>query len=292
MQNSQFSPLEREIARETDLVAYLRAQGEVVSPSGTEYQWKCQGQKVTIRRNLWFHQYERVGGDAVGFLRHFCGLPYGEAVRKLLRYQGMEPTAPEQPTALPFELPPGNDNLRRVKAYLTSHRKLDGDILSTFIYRNMIYESAEYHNAVFVGYDREGQPRHAHKRGTAARGSFKGNVPGSLPEYSFHWAGKSERIFLFESPIDLLSFLCLHPENWQQHSYAAACSVSDRVLFQCLRDQPHLGEIYLCFDRDTAGQTAARRISDKLFLQGISSKTLLPKQKDWNEDLCVQRGGA
>lgn len=56
--------------------------------------------------------------------------------------------------------------------------------------------------------------------------------------------------------------------------------------------QPDLGEIYLCFDRDTAGQTAARRISDKLFLQGISSKTLLPKQKDWNEDLCIQRGGA
>lgn len=292
MQNSQFSPLEREIARETDLVAYLRAQGEVVSPSGTEYQWKCQGQKVTIRRNLWFHQYERVGGDAVGFLRHFCGLSYGEAVRKLLHYQGMEPTVPEQPPAVPFELPPSNDNLRRVKAYLTSQRRLDWDILSTFIFRNMIYESAEYHNAVFVGFDPEGQPRHAHKRGTAARGSFKGNVEGSRPEYSFHWVGRSEKIYLFESPIDLLSFLCLHPENWQQHSYAAACSVSDRVLFQCLRDQPYLEKIYLCFDKDTPGQTAARRISDKLFLQGISAQILLPTHKDWNEDLCIQRGGA
>ena len=27
--------------------------------------------------------------------------------------------------------------------------------------------SADYHNAVFVGYDSSGKPRHAHKRGTS-----------------------------------------------------------------------------------------------------------------------------
>ena len=30
----------------------------------------------------------------------------------------------------------------------------------------MIYESAKYHNAVFVGYDKDGNPRHACMRGT------------------------------------------------------------------------------------------------------------------------------
>ena len=59
--------------------------------------------------------------------------------------------------------------------------------------RGMIYESSDYHNAVFVGVDPQGQPKHAHKRGTGSESTYKGNVPGSQPEYSFHWMGTSSR---------------------------------------------------------------------------------------------------
>ena len=38
-----------------------------------------------------------------------------------------------------------------------------------------------------------GQPKHAHKRGTGSESTYKGNVPGSQPEYSFHWMGTSSR---------------------------------------------------------------------------------------------------
>ena len=44
----------------------------------------------------------------------------------------------------------------------------------------MIYESADYHNAVFVGYDMDGIPRHAHKRGTGSESTYKGNADGSF----------------------------------------------------------------------------------------------------------------
>ena len=84
----------------------------------------------------------------------------------------------------------------------------------------MIYESADYHNAVSGGFDTDGVPRHAHKRGTGSQSSYKGNIGGSLPEYSFHWHGQSERLYLFEAPIDLLSFISMNKDKWQQHSYA------------------------------------------------------------------------
>lgn len=83
----------------------------------------------------------------------------------------------------------------------------------------------------------------------------------------------------------MLSFISMHKKNWQQHSYAAACSVSDRVLFQMLKDNPNISEVFLCMDSDEPGQTAAKRISDKLFTQGINAKILVPEHKDWNEDL-------
>ena len=77
----------------------------------------------------------------------------------------------------------------------------------------------------------------------------------------------------------------MHKENWINHSYAASCSVSDRVLFQCLKDNPNIKKVYLCFDNDEPGQIASDKISKKLSEKGIQSEILVPKLKDWNEDL-------
>ena len=51
------------------------------------------------------------------------------------------------------------------------------------------------------------------------------------------------------------------------------------------RDNPNITEVFLCMDSDEPGQAAARRISDKLFTQGINARILVPEHKDWNEDL-------
>ena len=181
-----------------------------------------------------------------------------------------------------------------------------------FANENMIYESADYHNAVFVGFDKNGIPRHANKRGIGRGSTFKGNAESSMDEFAFHRIGKSKYLYLFEAPIDMLSFISMQKTNdlqkillrenelkytkmferelaaaacrWKNHSYAASCSVSDRVLFQCLNDYPYIEKVYLCLDSDEPGQTAADRISTKLFALGIESEILVPIHKDWNED--------
>ena len=284
-----FSPEQTEIARRTNLVELLRSQGEQLKPSGSEYEWLCQGQKVTIRRNLWYHQYEQAGGNAVDFVRKFMGKTFVDAVEFLLQYNGEPlPDRPQQKRE-PFSLPEANSNMKRIFAYLVNQRGIDREVLYAFVHKRMVYESAKHHNAVFVGYDREGVPRHAHKRSTASGGTYKCNAQGSQPEYSFHWAGTDGELYLFEAPIDLLSYITLHPEGWRTHSYASACSVSDKVLFQMLRDYPNIRMVHVCFDSDEPGQTAAQRISDRLFLRGIKSEILVPAHKDWNEDLVSER---
>ena len=179
--------------------------------------------------------------------------------------------------------------MRRVFAYLLFQRGIDRDVLYSFAHNKMIYESKKHHNAVFVGYDTNGIPRHAHKRGTGSESTYKGNAPSGVPEYSFHWHGRSPYVCLFEAPIDMLSFISMHKKHWKEHSYAAACSVSDRVLFQMLEDNPNLKEVFLCLDNDEAGHKAAKRISDKLFVRGVKTHILAPTGKDWNEDLLVMR---
>lgn len=282
-----FTKEQREQARQTDLANFLIGQGEKVKKSGSEYEWLDGSQKVTIRGHLWYHQYEQKGGDAIDFIRKFYNKDYAEAVQMLLNNGGSQiiTSPPIEKEHKPFKLPPRNDRMSRVFSYLLLTRGIDKDVLFEFVRRKMIYESANYHNAVFVGYDSSGKPRHAHKRGTVTNNPYKGNVAGSQPEYSFHFNGTSEKLFLFEAPIDMLSYISMHKKNWKEHSYAASCSVSDRVLFQCLNDNPNIKNVFLCFDNDEAGQTANKRIADKLNKQNIQNEILIPNYKDWNEHI-------
>lgn len=288
-----FTKEQREQARRTDLANFLISQGEKVKKSGSEYEWLDGSQKVTIRGHLWYHQYEQKGGDAIDFIRKFYNKDYAEAVQMLLSNYGgqivnLQTTEREQKS---FILPPRNDRMSRVFSYLLLTREIDKDVLFEFVRKKMIYESADFHNAIFVGYDSSGKPRHAHKRGTVTSNPYKGNVAGSQPEFSFHWHGTSDKIFLFEAPIDMLSYISMHKENWKNHSFAASCSVSDRVLFQCLKDNPNIKNVFLCFDNDEAGQTANKRIAEKLNSMNIQNEILIPNYKDWNEDLIFEPKG-
>lgn len=285
-----FTEEQREQARQTDLAALLRHCGQIVKPSGSEFQWSNDGQKITVRGNVWYNQYTQEGGDAIAFAQHFFGFSYQDAVQYMLAMHcGIAvPSYTSYPAAV-FKLPEKHDNMRRVYAYLLHQRGIDKAVLDAFVYRNLIYESAKYHNVVFVGKDKEKNPRHAHKRGSGSQSTYKGNTPGSQPEYSFHWVGASDTLYLFEAPVDLLSFITMHKSGWRNHSYAASCSVSDKVLWQMLHDYPYIKRVRICFDSDAAGQRAAERIADKLKSQNIPYEILVPVGKDWNEDLLLRK---
>ena len=242
-------------AKHTDLAMLLQGMGETVRRSGSEYEWLDGGKKVTLRGNLWYHQYEMTGGDAIDFAKRFFGKTFPEAVvflnggssAQLLR------SSPAEKEKKLFTLPRKAADMRRLFGYLCGHRGIDRDVLLTFVRKSMVYESADHYNVVFVGYDKNRTARHAHQRGSYSFSQFKGNVDRSDPAFSFHWNGTSGKLFLFEAPIDMLSFISMHKNNWQQHSYAAACSVSDLVLFQCMKDSD-IDKVYLCLDNDDARQ--------------------------------------
>ena len=154
-----FTEQQREQARRTDLAAFLRQCGEEVKRSGSENMWLDHGQKVTIRGNLWFHQYEQVGGDAIDFACRFYNMEYPEAVQLMLAMDAGTIREPVEPfSQKPLEIPQKHENMRRVYGYLLRCRCIDKEVLDAFSYRGLVYESADYHNAVFVGADREGKP--------------------------------------------------------------------------------------------------------------------------------------
>jgi hypothetical protein len=152
----------------------------------------------------------------------------------------------------------------------------------------MLYEDAKYHNVVFVGTDEKGVARHAHKRSTNTYGAaFRQNIEGSDPRYSFHHIGTDGSLYVFEAPIDFLSYITLYPEEWEKHNYVACCGTSAQPVLWMLDRLPQVRDVFLCLDNDQAGHTASLRMAEQIGQRGIAAARLASVKKDWNEDLCV-----
>ena len=279
------------------MVALLRSRGETLKKLGSEWEWKFHDERVTIRNNVWFNQYTQKGGDAVDFFHYFYGESEEQAAAMLLNcsvtdlknlparsssnFPRTKKEEPKQP-----EIPPAHGNMRRVFAYLCQTRGVTPEMVSAFARKGLIYEDANHHNAVFVGRDELGKIRHLHARGTLTGSHFRQTLPGSEGAYSFHWQGSSGKLYAFEAPIDLLSYISLHPEGWRDHTYVALCGVSAAPIHHLLETQPRLEEVTLCLDNDEAGHKAARRIAGELLGEwNVAVSAEFPTLKDWNDEL-------
>ena len=283
-----FTSEQKERAASVDLEEFLRRQGERLIKSGREKRL-ASDHSVTICGCEWFDHASNEGGRAVSFVQKFYGKSYVEAMTMLLgsSVESAYPQAKKQATApqKPFIPPVPNANMHRVFAYLLKTRGLDADVVSDFARRKLIYEDAAHHNAVFIGTDENGCPRHAHLRSTSSHGKlFRLNVEASDPRYSFHHTGTDGSLYVFEAPIDMLSFICMHPDHWQEHSYVACCGTSPHPVLQMVK--PDTKIVYLCLDNDKTGHAASERMAELLHKRDIMSERLVPELKDWNEDLC------
>lgn len=282
-------------AGEVDLERFLLSQGEELIRSGPEKRLK-RDHSVTVRGNEWYDHAIKEGGGPVSFVQRFYGLSYPEAMSMLLGGEQGQPFQKAEPRQeaphKPFQLPSANSDMRRVYAYLMQQRLISRDVLTTFAKAGLIYEDAEHHNAVFVGNDEHGVARHAHKRSVNSFGkTFRINVEGCQPQYSFHWNGSSDCLYVFEAPIDMLSFLTLYPKDWQKHSYVALCGTSDNALLWMMEQNPQLKKVALCLDHDPAGIEACGQHIETL--RGLGYIQVVPLQsqhKDWNEDLKALHG--
>lgn len=291
-----FSDEQKRMANSIDLAEFLRGRGESLIRSGPEYRLKSD-HSVTVRGNKWYDHATRQGGGPVDFVQHFYGMNYQDAMQLLLGGYGAAVSVPTVKPCDPepdkeFTLPKANKDMRRVFAYLTKTRGIDPQVLSAFAKKELVYEDAAHHNAVFVGLDSVGTPRHAHLRNTQSFGkTFRINESGSKPQFSFHWLGTNDTLYAFEAPIDMLSYISLHPEEWEKSSYVALCGVSEKPILWMLEQYPNLKRITLGLDNDQAGIEAVKRITDILSEKGYEEVIAnFSLGKDWNEDLKVTRG--
>ena len=298
-----FTEEQKITANSVELADFLRMRGEKLERAGREYKLiysdvSGRHDSITMSGSRWFDHKNQVGGGAIKFMQYFYNMDFPAAVQELLGYS-VEPlqrsppkTAVQAEKPRNFRLPEANENMHRVYAYLIKQRFINPEIIGYFAKNRTLYEDKEHHNAVFVGVDKNGIPRQAHKRSTSTFGkSFRQTLEGSDTKYSFAHLGESEKIFVFEAPIDMLSYLTLNPENWQKHSYIAMNGVYENAVLTALKGHSNLSEIMICTDNDEGGIDAADRQKDILSDSGYADiRRILPRNKDFNEDLKQHNG--
>lgn len=282
-----FTQEQKQRAASTDLEVFLQSRGEKLFRSGKEKRL-ASDHSVTIRGGEWYDHAAGRGGNAISFLQQYYNMSFPEAMQALLGGD-FKPAEQARPEPKPFVLPEINSDMRRVFAYLTKTRGIDKRVVAAFAHDKLLYEDAKYHNVVFVGRDESEAPVHAHLRSTNSHGkTFRINVEGSDPRYSFHHIGTNGTLLVFEAPIDLLSHISLFPQNWQENSYVACCGTSILPVLKTLEQMPHTDTVLLCLDNDEAGHAANRRMAAQLETEGLNVMEQIPQRKDWNDDLLAQ----
>ena len=165
----------------------------------------------------------------------------------------------------------------------------------------LLFESADYHNAMFVGYDKDGKARYGALRSTVS--SYKGELTGSDKHFSFFLEGKpnAEHIHVFESAIDLLSFATLTllaGRDWKSETYLSLAGVFQTkrenvvpvALSRFLDEHPSVRKIHLHLDNDAVGRGAVKGI-----VGGLQGKYQVYDEppshgKDVNDELKIRVG--
>lgn len=193
-----------------DLLTYLKnyEPQELVHFSGNTYTTRSHD-SLKISNGKWMWWSQSIGGrSALDYLIKVRGYSFMEAVEIIAGQAAIQPpvsASVEQKTEKVLLLPKPYRYTEYVVSYL-KNRGIDMELIDFCLKTGRLYESAEHHNAVFVGRDQENQPRYAALRGVET--NFIGEASGSDKHYSFSIPAEEScsEVHLFESALDLLSY--------------------------------------------------------------------------------------
>ena len=219
-------------AKEMDLLTYLRnyEPQELVHVSGNTYCTR-EHDSLRISNGKWCWFSQGIGGrSALDYLIKVKGIPFTQAAEIILGREAEKPPVfyrQKERKHTNLLMPELSETTDCVEKYLQD-RGIHPVIIRYCLDNKLLFESADYHNAMFVGYDKDGKARYGALRSTVS--SYKGELTGSDKHFSFFLEGKpnAEHIHVFESAIDLLSFATLAllaGRDWKSETYLSLAGV-------------------------------------------------------------------
>lgn len=295
-------------AKRMDLLTYLREfePGELVKFSRNTYTTKTHD-SLKISNGKWMWWSRGIGGkSALDYLIKVRGMDFVQAVQTIMGNGSVSYPTYENSNSYeqqPLLLPEKSPTADVVFDYLFG-RGIDYEIINHCLEQELIIESLPYHNAVFIGYDENKEPKYAAYRATN-QSRIMGDCTGSKKQYSFRLTAENTgEVHLFECAIDLLSYatlMKLEGKDWRQFnlvSLAGVYSPKQKIedskvpvtLGRLLEKDKTIKRIVLHLDNDIAGRKATKAL--QTILSDNYEVVDDPPQygKDVNDFLCKRLG--
>lgn len=286
-------------ARDADLLSYLESRGETFKKEGKYYR-HTEHDSLIIRDNMyaWNSRNEK-GYGAINFAQMYYNLSFVEAVQDINARNLKTFTrsySNEQESTKPFQYPQHLEvkNQDKLKHYLIQERKIDPRLVQWLLQKDLIAQDKR-NNIVFkwreqggkgniIGADRQGTIKMDH-----GRGSFKQVLPDAKKDAGFTVdVGKPTKLYMFESPVDLLSYWSLQKEKLQGARLVSMNGLKSRTVLQSFIDARKEGldikKVVLSVDNDEAGKKFIQKMH-LLLKEDMIQPNLPSKGKDWNDEL-------
>lgn len=290
----RYSEEQIEQAKNMSILEYAQTHGYNCKKAGREYHITGYGGLYVKPENNSFynHSQEKGGYGCISFVQQMEGISFLQAMETLVGEPAEEydrendkswyaakyvpytpkeyipPEPDEKPTV--FEPPSMDEKLKFAYGYLTGTRGLDINLINDFVKQGILYQTTstytnkdsgkEYynHNIVFLHIDENGEPCGASLQGTRSDRRFKQNMTGTVNDfgYVYNKGADPDTVYLFEAPIDMMSFVQLHPEI-ENAKFVAMEGLKPTIA------EHYINSGYMvisCVDNDKAGKSFNNRI--------------------------------
>lgn len=268
-------------ARHADLYAFLvkyhdsnfKHEGDSIRPKDNH--------SISIKKG--YNGYKDFSNDETGnsvdYITKYMGYTFLDAVRALsgepasvnplnMQQGGIENVPPQFPA-------PVDGMYKNLFAFL-KNRSISAETIQILVKQKLLYQEKSRNNIVFINVERNfGEIRGTYTFGKA----FHGIVPDSRHD-GFWWFRTSKdasKCYICEAAIDAISLYELHRIHGDKEDayYISIAGVAKQPAIDRLKRSKY--NLILAVDNDMAGQQCRDRNSELEYI--------LPKNKDWNEDL-------
>jgi len=295
-------------AKRMDLLTYLREYepSELVKFSSNTYTTRTHD-SLKISNGKWMWWSRGIGGkSALDYLIKVRGMEFVEAVQTIMGNGSVSFAVYENTNSYenqPLLLPEKSPTADVVFDYLFG-RGIDFEIINYCLDNELIIESLPYHNAVFIGYDKEKEPKYAAYRATN-QSRIMGDCTGSKKQFSFRLtADNTGEVHLFECAIDLLSYatlMKLEGKDWRRFNLVSLAGVYSPkknmeeskipvTIRKLLEEDKSIKRIVLHLDNDIAGRKATKALQTLLSDEYEVVDDPPQYGKDVNDFLCKRLG--
>lgn len=266
-------------ARSANLPEYFSRNGYKISKvSGNKgVQYKVDGYGGLYVKDNMFYQFSTdKSGNSIECLTGVLGYSFKDAVNSLTEgsITYIKNSSVINDEIRKVEMPERCANVSRVYAYLINSRGIEQPLVADLLQKKLLYQDKNG-NAIFVHRDNEGKKIGGEVQGTSTYKRFKGVVGGTGKSAFEYIKGVPEKVYLFESAIDMLSYVQMNKDE-NNILYVSMAGLKKEIPMKYINKGL---DVVSMVDNDEAGVA----FNEALKLKSNNHILQANGVKDWNE---------